>query len=415
MNKITKAATMCVALLALAGLSACGASGGAPKADSKTITVWGQTTGPDADAAKKTFDDYNATNPEYKVKLVSMKKDTFNAKLATAARSGKDVPDIAWVASEEVPTWHSQGILEEWGSALDGSKVTADAYIPSAWKAGQVDGKQYGVPGPMGTWLMYYNKDLVDKYAPGALDDKVVTFAEIEKAGAAAKADGIWSYSNDWSFQNYDNLYLQMGGKWLGADGKISVDNETSTAVFTQLKKLLAAGYMVPNGEDAGKAFLNGKLIFIPEGTWMLSTFKDAKFNWGQTVVPQWDPNKLVQCSGADQFVIIKSAQARSPEKLKGMRAFMEWLQTNQLEMLKSGANPTAVAMLENKDYAAMPQSFLLKDKRFQEAVNVITTPGLSYVNSEIDAKAWDMIEGKTDIAQTMQAIQKTVAQKMAQ
>lgn len=414
MNKITKAATIFVSLFTLMGLSACGGTGGSA-ADSKTITVWSQSSGPDADAYKKTLDQYNATNPDYPVQLVLMKKDTFNAKLATAARSGKDVPDLASVASEEVPSWQSQGILEEWGDMLSGSKVTADAYVPSAWEAGQVAGKQYGVPGTMGTWIMYYNKDLVNKYVPGALDDGIATFAEIEKAGEAAKADGIWSYSNSWPFQNYDNIYLQMGGEWLNADGKISMDNDKSTGVFTELKKLLDAGYMVPNGEDAGKAFLNGKLIFMPEGTWMLSTVQDATFEWGQTIVPQWDPNNLVQCSGADQYVIIKSAKERSPEKLQGMTAFMEWLQENQLEMLKSGANPSAVAMLDNSDYQAMPQSFLLKDKRFQEAVNVITTPGLSYVNTEIDAKAWDMIESKADIGQTMQAVQKTAEQKMAQ
>ena len=265
----------------------------------------------------------------------------------------------------------------------------------------------------MGTWVMYYNKDLVDKYVPGAMDDGIATFEEIEKAGAAAKADGVYSYANSWPFQNYDNLYLQMGGKWTDENGNISVDNDTSTKVFEELKNLLDEGYMVPDGKEAVKLFMNGKLIFMPEGTWQLSTVKDAKFEWGETTVPQWDLENLVQCSGADQYVIIKNKSGRSDEKLKGMVAFMEWLQSNQLEMLKSGANPSAKAMLDNSEYASMPQSFLLKQENIAKSVNVINTPGLSYVNTEVDARAWDMITGKANIKQTMQDIQKIAEQKM--
>ena len=130
-------------------------------------------------------------------------------------------------------------------------------------------------------------------------------------------------------------------------------------------------------------------------------------------MVPQWDLNNLIQCSGADQYVIVRSKDVRSAKKQKGMVAFMEWLQSNQLEMLKSGANPSAKAMLDNKQYASMPQSFLLNDKKISQAVNVINTPGLSYVNTEIDARAWDMITGKADIRETMGEIQKIAEQKM--
>ena len=172
----------------------------------------------------------------------------------------------------------------------------------------------------------------MNKYAPGAMDDGYITYAEIEAAGAAAKADGIYSYANTWSMQNYSNLYLQMGGEWLDAEGKININNETSVAVAEELKKLNDLGYMVPNGEDANKMFLNQKLIFLPEGTWMLSNMeKITNFTWKETFTPQWDANAVVQCSGVDQFAIFKSSEERSQEKMQGMVSFLEWLQSNQL------------------------------------------------------------------------------------
>lgn len=393
------------------GLSACSSQS---DVDDNAILIWTQTSGPDAEAQQATFDAYNATNPEFKVKMVSMKKETFNGKLATSARSGKDVPDVAVVASEEIPTWVSQGVLEPWGEALKGTKVTAGAYIPASWEVGEIDGERYGVPGVMPTWISYYNKDLLDKYAPTALDDGVITFDELTAAAPKAKADGVFVYANAWSFQNFDNLYLQMGGEWLDESGKISVDNDVSRKVFAQLQEFNESGYMLPNGEDVDKAFLNGKLMVVPQGTWMYNTYKEADFNWGQTLVPQWDLNNVVNCSGTDQYVIVKAAEQRSEQKMAGMADLMEWLQRNQIEMLKSGANPSAIAMLENQEYLDMPQSFLLKDENMFQAINIITTPGLSYVNTEIDNRAWDIIDGKADIAQTISDIQKTADQKMA-
>ena len=421
--KIRKLITCFTALAVASGmLAACGdsktsadngeaAEGGA---GAQEILLWSSATGPDGERIQKTIDAYNATNPDYKVKFVSMQADTFNTKLSTAGRSGKGVPDLALVASEALPTYQSQEMLVSWDEVIAGTELKRENYVESAWDVGNLDGSQYGIPATMGSWVMYYNEDLMNKYAPGAMDDGYITYAEIEAAGAAAKADGIYSYANTWSMQNYSNLYLQMGGEWLDAEGKININNETSVAVAEELKKLNDLGYMVPNGEDANKMFLNQKLIFLPEGTWMLSNMeKITNFAWKETFTPQWDANAVVQCSGVDQFAIFKSSEERSQEKMQGMVSFLEWLQSNQLEWVKSGANPSALAMLENEEYLAMPQSFLLTTEEGRSAININATEGLSYVFNEYDTRAWDMITGKADIAATFEEIQKIVNEKM--
>ena len=400
------AMTLCAGLLA-----GCGSS---TTQESNEILLWSSTTGPDGEKIQATIDNYNATNPTYPVKLVSMQADTFNTKLTTAGKSGKGVPDLALVASEALPTYQTQGLLDDWDAAIQGSELKKENYVESAWDVGTLDGKQYGIPATMGSWIMYYNKDLADKYAPGALDDGIITYAEIEQAGEAAKADGVYSYGYTWGMQNYSNLYLQMGGEWLDADGKISVNNETSIAAVEEFKKLNDLGYMVPNGEDANKLFLNQKLIFLPEGTWMLSNMEQiTDFTWGETFTPQWDAENIVQCSGVDQFAMFHVKEGRSEEKLQGMVDFLTWLQGNQLEWVKSGANPSSLAMLENEEYLAMPQSFLLTTEEGRNAININAAEGLTYVFSEYDVRSWDMITGKADIAQTMDEIQQIVNEKM--
>ena len=139
--------------------------------------------------------------PDYKVKFVSMQADTFNTKLSTAGRSGKGVPDLALVASEALPTYQSQEMLVSWDDVIADTELKRENYVESAWDVGNLDGSQYGIPATMGSWVMYYNEDLMNKYAPGAMDDGYITYAEIEAAGAAAKADGIYSYANTWSMR----------------------------------------------------------------------------------------------------------------------------------------------------------------------------------------------------------------------
>lgn len=382
--------------------------------NSSEIILWSSTTGPDGERIKKTIDLYNQTNPEYKIKFVSMQADTFNTKLTTAGKSGKGVPDIALVASEALPTYKTQGLIETWDEAIKETEVKAENYVESTWNVGNIDGSQYGIPATMGSWIMYYNKDLADKYIPEALDDGIITYKEIEQAGEKAKADGIYSYGYTWGMQNFSNLYLQMGGKWTDENGKISINNDIAKAAVEEFKKLNDKGYMVPNGEDANKLFLNQKLIFLPEGTWMLNNMTSiTNFEWGETFTPQWDAENIVQCSGVDQFAMFKTKETRSPEKVSGIVDFLLWLQRNQLEWVKSGANPSALAMLENEEYLSMPQSFLLTTEEGRDAININSEEGLTYVFSEYDLRSWDMILGNADISQTLDEIQKIVDEKM--
>lgn len=363
---------------------------------------------------KKNIDEYNQTNPDFPVKFVSMAADTFTSRLTTAGKSGRGVPDIALVASEALPTYKNQDMLETWNEMIADTELKKENYVEIAWEVGKLEENQYCIPATMGSWIMYYNKDLVEKYHPQALDDEIITYQEIEEAGQKAKEDGIYSYGYTWGMQNYSNLYQQMGGEWLDSGNNIDINNEHSYRTVEEFKKLHDNMLMVPEGEDANKLFLNQRLLFLPEGTWMLGQMeKISDFQWGTTFTPQWDAENLVQGTGVDQFAMFKTREERSDDKKAGMVEFFTWLQSNQLEWIKSGANPTSLAMLENESYTDMPQSFLLATEKGQEALSVNDQDGLSYVFAEYDNRSWDMITGKADIKETFEEIQKVVDEKI--
>ena len=402
-----------VATLAITGLAACG-EGNTSSGNKNEILLWSSATGPVGEKIKKNIDEYNQTNPDFPVKFVSMAADTFTSRLTTAGKSGRGVPDIALVASEALPTYKNQDMLETWNEMIADTELKKENYVEIAWEVGKLEENQYGIPATMGSWIMYYNKDLVEKYHPQALDDEIITYQEIEEAGQKAKEDGIYSYGYTWGMQNYSNLYQQMGGEWLDSGNNIDINNEHSYRTVEEFKKLHDNKLMFSEGEDANKLFLNQRLLFLPEGTWMLGQMeKISDFQWGTTFTPQWDAENLFQGTGVDQFAMFKTREERSDDKKAGMVEFLTWLQSNQLEWIKSGANPTSLAMLENESYTDMPQSFLLATEKGQEALSVNDQDGLSYVFAEYDNRSWDMITGKADIKETFEEIQKVVDEKM--
>lgn len=382
-------------------------------AQDNVITVWSGVTGPDGDLIRQNIDEYNATNPAFPVELLAMEGSTLNSRLVTATRSGEGIPDLALVPSETVTQYAGQSLLEPWDALIEGTEVNAENYLEEAWNVGTVDGTQYGLPATMGTWVMYYNQDLVDQYVPGATDDNIITYEEVTTAGEAAKADGIIAYGFGWAMQNFNNLYLQMGGTFADEEGFLTIDNETAVATFEHFKSMYEAGHTNKNGEDTVAQFMNGETIFLPEGTWMLSQMEEiTDFEWGQTFTPQWDADNIVQASGASQFTMFVD-ENRPDERRQAAVEFVDWLRTNQMTWLKSGENTASLAMLENEEYLAMPQSFLIQTPEAREAITIVTDEGSSHIFGEIDAAAWDILEGNVDIKEKLAEIQQIVNDTM--
>ena len=183
---------------------------------------------------------------------------------------------------------------------------------------------------------MYYNKDLVDKYIPGALDDGIVTYEEINQAGEKAKADGVYSFGYTWGMQNYSNLYQQMGGQWQDQDGKINIDNEYSYTRYRNSKILYDAGYMVPDGGRCQiKLFCESTVDLLAGRNVDVEQYgrKSVTLSGEKPLHRNGDAENIVQGSGVDQFAMFKTKEERSDEKKEGMVDFLTWLQANQFRM----------------------------------------------------------------------------------
>lgn len=413
--KLKKTGLVLLTIMLLVALAACN-SKSSSSSSSKELIFWNPFTGPDGQNMKSMIDEYNKTNPTYKIKNISLKESDMYKKIQTVVTSGKNVPDLMIVHAERIKLYKDNEMLTNFDEHLtDYPEIKGENYLKEAWDIGDLDGSRYSVPLDIHSFAMYYNKDLVEKYAPGSLDDNIVTFDEIKAAGEKSQNDKITALGITWTKPNFLSTYAQNGGKLTENGIDPTINNEQAKAAFQIWNDMYKERVTNKDGEDPAQMFLQGKLIFYPEGIWMNNNLKGTKFEYGLTNAPQLtdDKSKMVNWSSSHQFVMFNSKE-RSNDKEKGAVAFIDWLRDNSLEWAKAGQNPASLKILDDPEYQKMAQSLLLKDPEEQASLKIFDYKYNGYVSEELDAKALEIILGKTSIDKGIANIQKTLEDKIA-
>jgi len=401
--------------LSIGILAGCGDSSSGSSSSKNEITFWNPFTGPDGKNMQAMVNEYNKTNPEYKIKNVSLKETDMYTKIPTIVNSKKNIPDLTIVHAERIKQFKDNDMLTSYNDLLaDFPEINGDNYVAEAWNIGELDSERYSVPLDIHTFGMYYNKDLVDKYLPTALDDNIVTFDEIKQVGEQAQQDKIRALGVTWLKPNFLSLYAQNGGE-LTEDGiQPTLVNQAAKDTFNLWRDYVKAGYTTKDGEDPTQMFLTGKVVFLPEGIWMQNQIKESKVNWGLTNAPQLsdDLSKAVNWSSSHQFIMLKD-DSRSEEKAKGVVEFLDWVRDNSMEWAKSGQNPATLSLLENEEYKAMPQSFFLATPEQQATLKIFDYKYNGYVSELLDSKAGDVVFSKAETDKALEDMEKEISAKV--
>lgn len=398
------------------GLTACGKSSNSTENSKNEITFWNPFTGADSSNMGAMIDAYNQTDPEYKIKNVSLKESDMYAKIPTVVNSGKNIPDLMIVHAERIKQYHDNNMLEDYDALLENHPtIIGENYVEEAWKLGELDGKRYSIPLDIHSWGTYYNKELVEKYAPDSLADEILTFDEIKEAGKKAAADDIRGVAVTWVKPNFLSLLKQYGGGLTENGTDPTLDTKATKDAIGLWNELYEEGVTTKDGEDPTQLFLSGKLLFFPEGTWVQNNIKDAKFEWGLTNSPQLsdDLNQAVNWASSHQFVRFNSTE-RTEEKDKGIMEFLEWIRNNSLEWAKAGQNPATLNILEDEEYQKLPHSLFISTPEQQQTLNIFDYKYNGYVAEYLDAQGFDTIFGKQKVDDFSSGMQKEVADKIA-
>ncbi|MFR9708206.1 extracellular solute-binding protein [Paenibacillus sp. MB22_1] len=400
--------SLVLVLLSVTVLSGCSSG-----SDKKTITFWTPLTGDDGAYMDQLVKDYNATNPEFKVKHV-ITADMYT-KISTVLNSGKGVPDLAIIHADRVPGFVKQGVLEPIGGAIAAQpEIKEENYLPQAWATGNIDGTQYTVPLDIHSNTMYYNKDLLKKYnAESFLDDDVVTIDEmLSLQGKLEDGDYV---VNDALLGWVILAQVQNLGGDIQENGKPAVNTPVMRQAFEEVKKIADAGLMTPFGEDGYLMFQSGNVLFSTDGTWSSTAHAAVEgLNFGVTNIYSPTPDKFTNRASSHLFAMLKNDE-RSDEKEAGIGAFLEFIRANSLEWAKAGQIVASKQVIESPEYQQYMQSFFTSNEKETQSLYIYTYEYYPYIAEAVDTYCADIVRGNVDLDDTLQTMQKFVEDKIAE
>ncbi|MGM0378204.1 MAG: ABC transporter substrate-binding protein [Bacillota bacterium] len=170
-----------------------------------------------------------------------------------------------------------------------------DRFLSPSLKANIIDSKLYGIPYRTDTGILYYRKDLLNKY-----NQKVPkTYEElIEISKVIQSKEDIYGYGGSWN--NYEGLtcnaleiFWSYGGEINFENNKIIFNKKQNIKALKTMKKLVNQNIAHPEilnfySGDLRKEFLKGNLVFMrdwPTG-WEKIQESSLKENVGITFLP---------------------------------------------------------------------------------------------------------------------------------
>ncbi len=423
MKKFKRILSLVVGATFILGLTACGGaktetttttkakeeSKATPKSGTeKDIEFWSVFTGGDGDFMQKMVDAYNATNPKIKVVHRAIAADDLYQKIPLAVQSGTDIPDLAINHVDRLLMNKENDVYQPMDEYIAANgKIKGGDYLSTAWTPGEIEGKRYAVPLDVHGFGTYYNKDLVAKYLPTALDDGVITFDEVAEIGPKAKADGVYTYAVTWTRPQFLGWYAQLGGKLSDNGTDPSFNNDKALKVLEDFKGAVDKGWATQDGDDPLQLFGTGKLVFLSEGTWMMGRLNEIEgLNYGESYSISYDAANPMTWTSSHQFVMPKNPNM-TPERAAAIMDFVSYVGENSLEWANSGQVPASLKILEDETFKAMPQAFYLNKPEF---LDISDYKYYGYAVTAVDAFATEVAFSRKDAKEALDEAVQQVA-----
>jgi multiple sugar transport system substrate-binding protein len=233
----------------------------APVAKEFTFTSWSLNEAASKDVLTEFISNYEKQSGA-KAKTPTYPYNEYLNQLLLQARGGNAVGaaqlDVAWLA-----TLSAMGVLQDLSSVAQGA-----GYTDAALRAGQFNGKQYGLPWTIASIGMVANSELLEKAGVTAMPK---TVEEFEKALDKCKGLGgdILPYGAMTDVAQLKDIipWIWAFGGAIIKDGKITLGDDGSVKAVEWYKKLQDNKWISPklNRSDARQLFSQGKVVFYDD------------------------------------------------------------------------------------------------------------------------------------------------------
>ncbi|MBM7621202.1 multiple sugar transport system substrate-binding protein [Bacillus tianshenii] len=353
-------------LLILSMVIMAGCSNSSAGNDGKvTIDFWYTWGGDEAEEMKKLIKEYNDSQDEVFVKGLSQG----DVQKQMTSIVGGNPPDLASHPDEnKIATWAERGAITPLDEFIEKDKYDMEDFLPAARAAVQYEEKTYALPIVMNTWMLYYNKDLLEE---AGLDGPPETVQELEeyneklsvvKDGRIERL-GIWPAGNPYMWMN------AFGGQLWDAEKKEVAVLEPGFKNTMELNKRMwdmfgsdAIDRMASaegQYDSAQNSFFTGKYAMSFDGEWLATFIKRyaPNFNYGIAPMPYDANNPETKNSGFINVGTLYIPKGAShPEEAWD---FLSWL-TEKEQMVKFAASlgnlPTRTSAVDDPIFDDVPE-----------------------------------------------------------
>jgi len=279
---------------------------GGAKDDSKdgvvTITFAGWEVSPlETAAVRNGIAAFEKANPGIKVQYTAYPNQNtgeYIARLLSSIASNSP-PDVFYVATQDYRTLAGRNTLLDLTNRF-GSAFPLDDFIASSRTIMDINGKIYGISSCSVSPVIYYNKDIFDKYGepyPSSDPGKIWTIDEFRAVAKRLTRDGIYGcYGLE---QNGLLMFAQVlsgGTAPISPDGSKSTYNtpetrrvlETIKAIRVTDKSMPSASTLENVGMNAAQMLATGKVAMLYDGSWAMQELSTLKFPVGIAPIPSY-------------------------------------------------------------------------------------------------------------------------------
>ncbi|MGQ9370113.1 ABC transporter substrate-binding protein [Azospirillum sp. A39] len=242
------------------------------------------------------------------------------------------------------------------------------AFLPTLIGAATVDGRLVALPWFTDMGLLYYRKDLLERYGrkvPETWADLEQTAALIQEKERAAGGDRLWGYV--WQGRAYEGLTVNAlewidsfgGGTIVDAEGAVTVDNPRAAEALRTaagwVRTITPEGVLNYTEEEARGAFQSGSAVFMRNWpyAWPLANAADSPVKGKVAVAPLPKGGPGGKHTGAlgGQMLAVNKASA-NPDAAVDLVRHLTSAAEQKRRALK-GYNPTRPALYEDAELTA--------------------------------------------------------------
>ncbi|WP_267430146.1 MULTISPECIES: ABC transporter substrate-binding protein [unclassified Bifidobacterium] len=350
------AVTAVASLAGIMALSGCGGSDSAQEEHPDSIKIWyyEEDNGAQGKAWKQAIADFQKKTG---IK-VNFEKKTFEQIRQNASQilNSDDAPDVMEYnkGNATAGLLSSQGLLSNLNDYVKKyqwhKKITGSLAVPGRYdeKGVMGSGDWYGMTTYGEEVMMYYNKDMFDKYGiaiPKTMPELEQAMQKFKDNGVTALSEGVAEYPLQhlwWQLvlQKADQRLIDAYQRY---DGKVDWQGPAMTYATDTIKDWVNKGYISKDStglkaEDAGQNFMKGTYPMLFSGSWWFGRFQSdiPNVNWEVGLFPE---TKKIPGGSGNIWVI--------PERSKKKDAAAKFIditlsKENQNLMGNSGGLPIA-------------------------------------------------------------------------